>query len=173
MVKSLTIAVASLTAGIAIGTFLNASDSPQGGGAHQIGEFPDLGKGLRETPGCIGVKTVAQPGSNQQTIMAWFENKQAVRNWYFSKMHQDAMKKFFPGFGQTDPLSGFKDEKAPILMIASVTPGDKPLPGTKLVAKQISIEAYTPVPGGVALGGTFAPEKLQVPGLKRIPTGNE
>jgi len=53
-----------------------------------------------------------------------------------------------------------------------VTPGDKPIgSGSQLAVSQIAIEGYTPIPGGLALGGTFAPEKLSVPGLVRIPAG--
>lgn len=133
-----------------------------------VSQFPDLVSGLRATPGCIGVKTVSVFGEKKLVIMAWFENKKAVRAWYNSKMHVDAMHKFFPGSGGREPLAAFKDENAPIMMIASVTPSDKPMPGQQLAVSQIAIEAYTPVPGGLALGGTFAPSGLKVPGLQML-----
>jgi hypothetical protein len=93
--------------------------------------------------------------------------------WYYSKMHQDAMAKFFPGMGKgKKPFAGFTDEKAPLLVIASVTPGDKPVGGgSNLAVSQIAIEGYTPIPGGLAFGRTFAPEKLEVPGLVRLKAG--
>ena len=143
-------------------------------GGQTVGDFPDLGKGLRETPGCLGVQTFAVDGGKKLVISAWFENRRAMEAWYYSKMHQDAMAKFCPGMGSKGrkPFAAFKDEKAPMLVIASVTPGTKAIgSGSNLAVSQIAIEGYTPVPGGVAFGGTFAPEKLNVPGLVRIPAG--
>src|SRR5690242_18679538 len=58
--------------------------------------FPDLVGGLKETPGCLGVET-ARTASGKACIFAWFEDKKALLGWYYSKMHQDAMKSFFPG----------------------------------------------------------------------------
>jgi hypothetical protein len=36
----------------------------------------------------------------------------------------------------------------------------------------IGIELYTPLPGGVAVGGRFAPEALKVRGLREIELGS-
>lgn len=150
-----------------------APDSPATQDTKQtIGDFPDLGRGLMETPGCLGVTSFAR--GKQQVIAAWFENRKAMEAWYYSPMHQGAMAKFFPGMGKnkTKPFAAFTDEKSPMLVIASVTPGEKPVgSGSNLHVSQIAIEGYTPVPGGVAFGSTFAPEKLSVPGLVRIPAG--
>lgn len=158
-----------LTAGVTLkDSFAQGAAAPQGQKPLTMGDFPDLGKGLMATPGCVGIKVFSPDGGKQFVIMAWFENKRAVEAWYYGKMHTEAMAKFFPGISPKPPLSGFKDEKAPILMIASVTPTDKALPGQKLAVSQIAIEAYTPVPGGVALGSTFAPAGLKIPGLNRI-----
>lgn len=164
-------------AGIAVGVALapaivrpaRAQDKPQ-----TIGEFPDLGAGLLATPGCLGVQSFAVNHGKTQVISAWFENRKAMEAWYYGDMHQGAMHKFFPGMGNGHkPFAQFKDEKVPILVIASVTPGSKPMGnGSKLQVDQIAIEGYTPIPGGVALGGTFSPEKLEVPGMLRIPAGD-
>lgn len=135
-----------------------------------VRDFPNLQQGLLDTPGCLGVQQFATNGGKQLVISAWFENRKAMEAWYYSDMHQGAMKKFFPGMG-TDgkPFAAFKDEKAPLLVIASVTPGAKPgVEGTGLAISQIAIEGYTPIPGGVAFGGTFSPDKLEVPGMVRI-----
>jgi len=34
---------------------------------------------------------------------------------------------------------------------------------------QIAIELYTPLPGGLAAGGRFAPSTVKVPGLVEVP----
>jgi hypothetical protein len=163
------------TAGTAFGLALTSGVVGQGGqGTQSVTEFPNLQKGLMETPGCLGVQTFAVDSGKKLVISAWFENRKAMEAWYYSKMHQDAMAKFFPGMGGKGgkPFAAFKDEKAPMLVIASVTPGDKPIGnGSKLAVSQIAIEGYTPVPGGIAFGGTFAPTGLKVPGLVRIPAG--
>lgn len=157
-----------LTVGVSLKDALAQGATPQGQKPLTVGDFPDLGKGLLATPGCAGIKVFSPDGGKQFVIMAWFENKKAVEAWYYGKMHTEAMAKFFPGVGGGAPLKGLKDENAPVMMIASVTPSDKAQPGQKLAVSQIAIEAYTPVPGGVAFGGTFAPANFKVPGLRRL-----
>lgn len=136
-----------------------------------VNDFPDLVGGLRATPGCIDVKASTLNDGKQLAVFAWFENKAAVQAWYSSPMHADAMKKFFPG-RSTRPmsLSGFKDKKAPLLVVATVTPSNEPsVKGTPLAISQIAIEIYTPVQGGLVLGGSgFGPNNLKVPGLRRM-----
>jgi hypothetical protein len=128
--------------------------------------FPDLVGGLKSTPGCLGVETAQTPGG-KQVLFAWFENKKAALAWYYSAMHQGAMKKFFPGSGTGAPMKDIKDDGRPILTIASVTPAPKgSVSGTSLPISQIAIELYSPSPGGVAYGGRFAPASLKVPGLR-------
>ena len=59
------------------------------------------------------------------------------------------------------------DDGGPVLAIASITMADK-APGdvTTLPISQIAIELYRPLPGGIALGGRFAPAAIKVPGLR-------
>ncbi len=104
------------------------------------------------------------------TIFAWFKNKAAVDAWYNSPMHRDAMKKFFPNMpGKAHALTNLKDEKTPLLVVATVTPSDKPMiEGSPLAISQIAIEIYAPAPGGIALGGSFGPKEMDVPGMVRI-----
>ena len=131
---------------------------------------PDLVGGLKSTPGVLGVE-VARTARGKQVIFAWFENKQAVLNWYYSQTHQAAMSMFAPGAesGRT-PLAAIKDDSGPILAIASLTMVDKPqVEGVKLPVSQIAIELYAPLPGGLAVGGKFAPAGLKVPGLIEAP----
>jgi hypothetical protein len=130
--------------------------------------FPDLVGALKSTPGCVGVE-VARTGSGKQVIFAWFEDKKAALNWYYSETHQAAMKQFFPqsqGSKRT-PMKDVADDSGPVMAIASITMADK-APGdiTTLPISQIAIELYTPLPGGLALGGRFAPPAIKVPGMR-------
>jgi hypothetical protein len=162
------------TAGTAFGLILlpnlqTAAAAPQG--TQSVRDFPNLQKGLMETPGCLGVQTFSVDGGKKLVIGAWFENRKAMEAWYYSKMHQEAMAKFFPGMGSKGgkPFAAFKDEKSPLLVIASVTPGAKAIGnGSNLAVSQIAIEGYAPIPGGLAFGGTFAPDSLKVPGMVRL-----
>jgi len=128
--------------------------------------LPDLVAGLKATPGCLGVET-ARTASGKQVIFAWFENKKAVLRWYSSETHQKAMKMAFPDHTPGEPLKGVPDNDSPIMAVASLTLGDKPeVEGTSLPIKQISIELYQPLTGGIFFGGRFAPEALKVPNMK-------
>jgi hypothetical protein len=138
----------------------------------RVSDFPDLIGGLKATPWCIAVKNSAFNGGKQLAIFAWFKNKAAVNAWYNSPMHRDAMRKFFPNMpGRASALEGMRDEKSPLLVVATVTPAEKPaIDGSPLAVSQIAIEIYTPAPGGVVIGGGFGPDALDVKGLVRIPT---
>jgi hypothetical protein len=47
---------------------------------------------------------------------------------------------------------------------------DKPASAiTTMPVSQIAIELYQPLPGGIALGGRFAPTTMKVPGLTDVP----
>ena len=130
--------------------------------------FPDLVGALKSTPGCVGVE-VARTGSGKQVIFAWFEDKKAALNWYYSDTHQAVMKQFFPQSQESKrtPMKDVPDDGGPVLAIASLTLADK-APGdvTTLPISQIAIELYTPLPGGLALGGRFAPGAIKVPGMR-------
>jgi len=157
--------------GLGIGVTIPRVHAQEGGGKPQtIAEFPDLVSGLRATPGCLSVRTTSFDEGKQLAIFAWFKNKAAVNHWYHSAMHREAMKKFFPTFPvQRESLESFKDEKSPLLVVATVSPSDKPkVKGTQLAISQIGIEIYTPVPGGLTLGGGFGPAHMDVPGLVRM-----
>src|SRR6185295_16489384 len=84
--------------------------------------FPDLVGALKATPGCVGVE-VARTGSGKQVIFAWFEDKKAALNWYYSDTHQAVIKQFFPqaqNGPKREPLAGVTDD-GPVLAIASIT----------------------------------------------------
>jgi hypothetical protein len=131
--------------------------------------FPDLPAALRATPGCLGVE-IARTASGKQVIFAWFENKQAVLNWYYSETHQRLLKEYSGGRVRPGgPMTGVPDE-GPVLAVASLTIPTAPADGNLAAARtQIAIELYAPLPGGLAVGGRFAPSTLKVPGLVDIP----
>ena len=121
----------------------------------------------RTTPGCLGVET-AQTSSGKQVIFAWFENKQALVDWYHGDVHQRAMKTVFPD--QTfdrQPLPDLPEDSGPILAIVSVKFVDTPDTKSRRISS-IGIELCGPLPGGVAVGGRFAPEAVKVRGLREI-----
>lgn len=131
--------------------------------------FPDLVAALKAVPGCLGVET-ARTASGKQVIFAWFENKKALLDWYYSPVHQQVMTQFFPGAPARTPMPDVADDGRPILAIASLTMAERPVSGiTSLPVSQIAIELYQPLPGGIALGGRFSPLALKVPGLTDVP----
>jgi len=139
---------------------LAQAQAPPPGGA------PDLVASLKATPGVLGVDA-GQMASRKQVIFAWFENKQAVLNWFYSDAHQTVMRMYTPGASSgRKPLADIADGSGPILAIASLTMADKgQVAGVQLPVSQIAIELYAPLPGGLAIGGRFAPATVKVPGL--------
>ena len=133
------------------------------------GRFASVVSAARAWPGCLGVET-GQTSSGKQVIFAWFENKKALVDWYHSDAHQKAMKTVFPD--QTfdrQPLPDLAEDSGPILTIVSVKFVDPPGSGPpSMPIASIGIELYGPLPGGVAVGGRFAPAALKVRGLREI-----
>ena len=133
-----------------------------------------LPKIIAATPGCLGVET-AMTESGKMVIFAWFENKKAALAWDDSETHQMLVKMGSGGAPQRPrgPMADVPDDGRPIMAIASVTlarPQD-PIPQQGLPpVSQISIELYAPLPGGLAVGGRFAPASVNVPGLPYIPS---
>lgn len=143
-----------------------AGQPPAGGPAAGL---PDLVGALKATPGCLGVDT-ARTSSGKQVIFAWFENKKAVLNWYYSDTHRMAQKMLAPGSGTRTPMADVPDDGSPILAIASLTPSSgPPTAAMPFAVSQIAIELYKPLPGGLAAGGRFAPASMNVPGLVDVP----
>jgi hypothetical protein len=133
---------------------------------------PDLIGALKATPGVLGVEA-GQMMSGKQVIFAWFENKKAVLTWYYSDAHQALMMQFGARPRPSGPLANVPDDGTPVLAIASVTlNGAPPSTATDLKAvPQIAIELYAPLPGGLAVGGRFAPSSVKVPGMVEAPAG--
>ena len=136
------------------------------------GGFPSVIKALREAPGCLGVET-GQTAGGRRVIFAWFEGKKALVDWYHSDVHQRAMRAVFPNQRfEREPLPDLAADTGPILTIVSVKFADAPAPGATAPAiTSIGIELYGPLPGGVAVGGRFAPDAIKVRGLREIDIG--
>ena len=134
--------------------------------------FPNVVSAVRATPGCLGVET-GQTSSGKRVIFAWFESKKALIGWYRSDVHQRAMKSVFPNqIFDREPLPDLAEDSGPILAIVSVKLADAPRPdGPSMPIASIGIELYGPLPGGVAVGGRFAPEAIKVRGLREIDIG--
>ena len=132
--------------------------------------LPDLVGMLKATPGVLGVDA-ARTISGKQVIFAWFENKKAALNWYYSEGHQKLIKTLASGGnGGRQPMADVPDDGSPILAIASLTLSDKPqVAGVQIPVSQIAIELYSPLPGGLAAGGRFAPSSVKVKGLMEVP----
>jgi len=136
--------------------------------------MPDLIGALKATPGVLGVEA-AQTLTGKQAIFAWFENKKAVLAWYYSDTHKALMLQFTGGFQRPEgPLANVPDDGRPILAIASLRMAPnaaEPKDAVQLRTSvtQISIELYAPLPGGLAVGGRFAPASVSVPGMLELP----
>jgi len=162
MKKEISLAVALCL--LLFGPALLAQQRPGGQPA-----FPDLVAQLKASPGCLGVEA-ARTAGGKQVIFAWFENKKALLDWYYSPVHQQLMTQFFPNTSNHTPMPDVPDNGQPILAVASLTMSDKPASAiTSMPVSQIAIELYQPLPGGIALGGRFAPMTMKVPGLTDVP----
>jgi len=148
---------------VAGGARVIAQQSNGQGGAGANPLMQNLPLAVEQTEGCLGVE-LAQTVSGKNVIFAWFENKAAAMKWYWSETHVSAME--FAGFeaGSHEPMADVPDE-GPILVIASIVPGNDPEQTGGLGVSQIAIELYQPLPGGAYVGGRFAPDDVKVKGL--------
>ena len=132
------------------------------------GGFPNVLNALKAAPGCLGVET-GRTSSGRRVIFAWFESKKALVDWYHSDVHQRAMKSVFPNTTfDRQPLPDLPEDTGTILAIVSVKFAEATEDRPRAISS-IGIELYGPLPGGVAVGGRFAPEVVKVRGLREIP----
>jgi heme-degrading monooxygenase HmoA len=159
--RIVTTVLLTLSLAVAWGTAAHAQ-APAGG-------FPNVVNALRATPGCLGVET-AQTSSGKRVIFAWFEGKRALVDWFHSEAHQRAMRTVFPNVTfDRQPLQELAEDSGPILTIVSVKFGEPAAAGAPSgPMTTIGIELYGPLPGGVAVGGRFAPEAIKVKGLREF-----
>ncbi len=200
LARTLALAGAALFASIG---FLRPSTlaqdaAPTKAGAPAAARDPgaELAAALKASPGCLGVE-VAFTQSRKAVIFAWFKDKAAALDWYYSDYHQTAMMGLQEAAeaeraegepppavagneSETEghePLAYVPDDVGPILCIATITPntpGAKQLvPGFAQSISQISIELYAPLPGGIAFNGRFSPAALKVPHMVEFSAGGE
>jgi hypothetical protein len=170
MARELTLLIALALVAFSPGALLVLAQTPAPQGPPP-GGLPDLVGMLKATPGVLGVDA-ARTASGKQVIFAWFEDKKAAVNWYYSAGHQQLIKTFAAGgvLGRK-PLADVPDDIGPIMVIASLTFSERPqVPGVQIPVSQIAIELYAPLPGGLAAGGRFAPATVKVKGLVDMPS---
>jgi len=132
-------------------------------------------KAVLASPGVLGVE-LGQTTKGKRVIFAWFENKQALVDWYKSDFHQRGVKWAFPNQKfDREPLPDMPENSGQILALVTLKFADKSMSGaaapsvaSRRPIESIGIELYTPLPGGVAVGGRFAPKSVRVPGLREI-----
>lgn len=160
-------AAAALVTAAAI-TSLHAHAKAAQPGFEQIGRL--LVEGIRSTPGCLGVET-AQTSSGKNVIFAWFKDKESALAWHSHPMHRRMMSGFFADRPEGHiPMEHIPDGAGPLLVIASLKPADKPLPGTRMPISEIAIETYMPMPGGLRINGGFTPASVEVPHRQLLNT---
>ena len=132
---------------------------------------PDFGQmlvaGLEATEGCAGVET-ASLGSGKAVIIAWFENKAAAERWYYSETHKRVMG-MVGGDMERKPMQHVADD-IPIMVMAAITPsrGGPGINGSPIPISQISIEMYTPLPGGAMVNGRLTPMSIDIPHMRGL-----
>ncbi len=152
-------ALGTLLAALCVGLAPAAGDEPPAKDKFKFAGDA-LIKGLKETPGCLGVET-ARTGSGKAVIFAFFENKKAAMKWFYSPTHREVMETLGARYeGKRTPMKGVPDD-VPVMALASLTPGKPPSGDVKLPVSQIAIELYTPLTGGLSIGGGFAPDAFR------------
>jgi hypothetical protein len=125
-------------------------------------------EGLRNTEGCLGVDS-GQFRSGYNTIVAWFENKAAVERWYHSETHTRLLGMMGGEPEARRPLVHVENPDTPVMVIAAIAFDGPPVaPGSPIPFSKISIEMYTPLPGGAAVNGRFTPEAFPIPHFRRL-----
>src|SRR5262245_44814558 len=150
----------------ALGAFAGACRADDPPAQNGLKGLPDLVAALKASPGCLGAET-AKTASGKSVIFAWFEDKQAAVAWFKSAVHQQVMRRLLPDARSgRKPRADVPDDSGPIMAVASVTLNDKPTKDNPSPFKQIAIELYQPLGGGLNIGGRFAPEKMKLPPRK-------
>jgi len=166
LVAALVVAPLAFTASWLFAQGAPPQGAPRGGPPPGADMGKELVEGLKATKGCLGVET-AFTSTRKSVIFAWFEDKAATLRWYESDLHQTLMMGMNSGGGGEErvPMAKVPDG-VPVMCIATITPSQKPMiPGFPAPISQVSIELYTPLPGGLALNGRFAPAGLKVEGM--------
>jgi hypothetical protein len=133
---------------------------------------PDIGamlvQGLEKTEGCLKVIT-ANTSVGTSTIIAWFEDKAAVKRWYYSTTHKRMMQMVGSDPDVMVPMEHVEDADAPVMVMASITPsrGESVIPG-QMPVSQISIELYRPLDAGASVNGRLMPDEIELEHFKKL-----
>jgi hypothetical protein len=164
-------------------SFAQEPNSGGSGYGEQRGQDPNPGdpgygeqlvKAVMASPGVLGIE-LGQTAKGRRVIFAWFEDKRALVNWYQSDFHERGVKWAFPNLKSVrEPLPDLPENSGQILALVTLKFSNTSSAGatTRITSRppieSIGIELYTPLPGGVAVGGRFAPKRVRVPGLREI-----
>lgn len=136
-----------------------------GGGLANMGQI--LAGAIRSVDGCLGVD-LAETQSGKNVIIAWFKDAESARNWYRHPVHQRMMGRVNADAEAKQPLEHVPDG-IPVMVVATITFAERPMiEGIPMPISQISIELYTPLPGGAAINGRLAPETMPVEHMNMI-----
>lgn len=150
-----------------------AAPSADGGAPprHPGAAFAGLFEALKNSPGCYGIDT-AQASSGKQVVFAWFKDREALLDWYYSDAHQQVMALLGDDAITSDPLEGVAEGEGPLMCVAAVTwkkPGEQARPADEgdyqpsIPISQISIEVFRPVTSAKAFNGAFSPAEALLP----------
>ncbi|MFG0305177.1 MAG: antibiotic biosynthesis monooxygenase family protein [Phycisphaerales bacterium JB040] len=126
-----------------------------------------LVEALERSEGCLGADR-AVFASGRQTVVGWFEDRAALERWYHAPMHRMMMAGLDApprAEGEPAPMAGVP-EGVPVMVMATVSTGGEPVAPGRMPFSQISIELYTPLPGGAMINGRLAPEGFPIEGMR-------
>jgi hypothetical protein len=118
---------------------------------------------MKSAPGCLGLENAKVMGG-RLALFGWFDSAASADAFINGPVCQGMRQMAkIPDSAVVKSVS----VKGPVLVVASFTPSKDPKAPMGL--GQIAIERMTPVTGGFAYGGRFAPEKVVVKGLLSTP----
>ena len=95
---------------------------------------------LEKQPGLLGVHALSSVDHRGMlVILTWWENKQALNNWFYSETHKGIISQFYDS---RPPAGSAPAAKAPVGGMG-----------------QVGIELFTALPGGMQFGGGLTPAR--------------
>ncbi len=161
---------------------IRASVEPEAPGVPPVEErsqprapgFTDmLVRALESVEGCLGVELAQTAFSERALVIAWFEDKEAAIRCYNHPTHR-----FFVRAAGGDPDGNTPLEHVeagtPVMVMASILMADEGRPpldadNPMMPVHSISIEMYTPLPGGAMLNGRLAPIDFPIERMDGAP----
>jgi len=166
------LAAATFAVGLSLAPFSSSADAQPD--QRQGGQGPDFGQalmdGLKNTEGCLGVDN-AQYASGKLGIIAWFEDVEAAKRWYYSETHKRFMNMAGADPEEREPMKHIKDPKTPVMVMATITMSEDGTNVGFMPVSQISIEMYTPLPGGAAINGRLSPPEFPIEHFRTLDGG--